>query len=276
MDRTLPASWRLPRLAYLVVVAVVIAIGIVNVLWAVTDWHFNDLHAYYSAAERLRSGEVLYGGDVTPWTAYRYAPWFAFAFLPLSLLPWGLAAVVWTTFTMLCSLLAIWPLLRSQRREALLLAGIMGPLLVALSASGNVQAPMIALLVWALGTRWGPIAIGIAASLKMTPILLVLAYFGTGEWRKAVLSAAVTAFLWAPIILFRIEPITFDFGGAAVTIVVWITLAAIGILGAIVVSRRWPRYRLLAASVAVYLITPRLYLYDATILLVSSRARAAR
>ncbi len=141
------------RVARLVVIAIIVAIGLVTIGWAFTDWHFNDLHAYQSAALRIRDDGQLYGGDVTPWTAYRYAPWFAYAFVPLSYLPWSLLVVTWTGFTLACSVLAVLPLIRDGRAEALALAAIFGPLLVAVSASGNVEAPMIALLVWTTGTR---------------------------------------------------------------------------------------------------------------------------
>lgn len=267
MARTQPAPMAI-RGSWLLSVAIVVAIGIVNLIWAFTDWHFNDLNAYYEAALRIREGDVLYGGEVQPWTAYRYAPWFAYAFLPLSYLPWTVLAVAWSVFTIGCSVLAVWPLIRHRTRPALMLAGIMGPLLVAVSASGNIQAAMVALLVWTVHGRWGPVTIGLAASLKVTPILLALTYLGRREWRRAAVAAVVAIVLWAPALAFTIEPITLN-GGGGLSTVEWLVLGGGSIAGAVIVSQHWPRYGLLSTGVAAYLATPRLFLYDTTILLVS-------
>jgi hypothetical protein len=258
------------RVARLVVIAIVVSIGVVNIIWAFSDWTLNDLHAYQAAALRLRDGGDLYGGNVTPWTAYRYAPWFAYAFVPLASLPWSVLVVVWTGFTLSCSVLAIVPLLRDGRPQALLLAGIFGPLLVAISVSGNVQASIIALLVWAIPTRWGPIAIGLAASLKVTPILLCIGYLSSRQWRQALTAATIAALLWAPVLFFQISPITFDSGGAAIGAWAWVVLGGGATLGAMLLARAAPRYAWLAAAAAAYLSTPRLYLYDTTILLAAT------
>jgi hypothetical protein len=258
------------RIARLVVIAIVVAVGLVNLIWAFSDWTFNDLHAYQSAALRLREGGELYGGNVTPWTAYRYAPWFAYAFVPLASLPWNVLVVAWTGFTLACSLLAILPLLRDRRPQAVLLAGIFGPLLVAISLSGNVQAPLVALLVWALPTRWGPIAIGLAASLKLTPILLCIGYLSSRQWRQALTAAAIAILLWAPVLFFQISPITFDSGGAAIGTWAWVVLLGGSTLVALWLAYRRSRLAWLGAAVAAYLSTPRLYIYDTTILLTAT------
>lgn len=254
------------RLAQGLSIAIVVGIGIATLIWAITDLHFNDLRSYQAAALRIREGEQLYGGDVTPFNKYYYAPWFAFAFVPLSYLPWELMMVGWTSFTVASSVVVVWPLARHGSLAGKLAAAILGPILVALSMSGNVHAPMLALLVLLLPTRWGPVAIGIAASLKATPIILVMAYLGRREWRHAALALLVAAALWAPILLFKLAPVTFDPGGAATPTEAWIGLGALGVAAAFVVSRRWPRHRWLASGVAVYLATPRLYVYDITIL----------
>jgi hypothetical protein len=252
------------------VVAIVVAVGLANLIWAFTDWSFNDLHAYQSAAVRLRDGGELYGGDVSAWTAYRYAPWFAYAFVPLTYLPWTVLAVLWTGFTLVCSVVAVWPLVRDRRPAALLLAAIFGPVLIAISLSGNIQAPLIALVVLALPTRWGPIAIGVAASLKVTPLLLCIGYLSRRQWRCAVLACVVAIGLWTPVLLFAIAPITFDSGGAAVSTVDWLTMGGLATLISLLLARRGSGATWLAAAVAAYLSTPRLYLYDTTILVTAA------
>lgn len=257
------------RLGRLVTIALVLGLAIANLTWAVADLHFNDLDSYRAAAVRIREGEQLYGGDVTPFNKYYYAPWFAFAFIPLSYLPWEVLALAWTSFTVACSVVAIWPLARHGSEAALAAAVLLGSILVALSISGNVHAPMLAMLVILLRTPWAPVAIGIAASLKATPILLVLAYVGRGQWRSALLAVLVGSALWAPVLLFDIAPITFESGGAALDMGVWLALAAFGGVAALTIAVRSPRHRWLASSAAVFMATPRLYVYDVTILVAS-------
>jgi hypothetical protein len=261
---------RVDRLARVIAVAVVVGIGIATVIWAVTDVHFNDLDSYRAAALRIRSGEQLYGGDVGPFNKYYYAPWFAYAFVPLSYLPWEVLTAVWTAFMVLCSGVAVWPLVTIRTTYSLLAAAIFGPTLFALSMSGNVHALMLAMLVLLLPTRWGPLAVGVAASLKATPILLTIAYIGRGEWGRAAAAGAVGVLLWSPILLFDIAPITFDSGGAALSLGPWLGLAAAGAIAALITTVRWPRHRWLASAAAVYLSTPRLYVYDLTILVVAA------
>ncbi len=267
-------TWsRLPRI---VALAIAVGIGIATIIWAVGDLHFNDLESYRAAALRIRDGEQLYGGDVGPFNKYYYAPWFAYAFVPLSYLPWEALVVVWTTITVGSTGLAVLPLLRHRSPEALTALAIFGPTLFALSLSGNVHAPMLAALVLLLRTRWGAIAIGVAASLKATPILLVIAFVGRREWGRAATAILVAALLWAPIMSFDLAPITFDSGGAALRLDFWIALASIGTLGALITTVRWPQYRWLASSAAVFMATPRLYVYDITILALAVPPTPAR
>ena len=49
---------------------------------------------------------------------------------------------------------------------------------------------MIAPLAWFIGGRSGPLWVGIAASLKIFPILYVLTYLGRGQWVRALVAVA--------------------------------------------------------------------------------------
>lgn len=65
-----------------------------------------------------------------------------------------------------CSCLAVWPVLRTRSQEGLVLALFTWPMMIYVSVSGNVHAALVAALVYGLRTRWGPIAIAFAASLR--------------------------------------------------------------------------------------------------------------
>ena len=55
-----------------------------------------DVAAYWNAAERLRNGETLYAaGAANASDLYRYAPWFAFAWIPLTYLPFEAVVSAW-------------------------------------------------------------------------------------------------------------------------------------------------------------------------------------
>src|SRR5688500_20166301 len=83
--------------------AILIAYALAALLAVTTHWYFEDADAYWNAAHRLRSGEPLYiGGGAEPWT-YRYAPWFAWVWVPRSFLP---HTVVMSFWAVLLALLA--------------------------------------------------------------------------------------------------------------------------------------------------------------------------
>ena len=102
---------RLPawRYARLIAIAVIVAIGVNSIVYAIFDWHLADMHVYQDAALRIRAGEPLYGGDVDALSAYRYAPWFAYAWVPLTYLPQAVIDVGWSVFLLAGSALALWP-----------------------------------------------------------------------------------------------------------------------------------------------------------------------
>src|SRR5688500_6182002 len=79
----LPA-WRFARV---IAIAVIVAIGVISIVYAIFDWHLADMHGYQDAPPRIRAGEPLYGGDVDALSAYHYAPWFAYAWVPRTYLP---------------------------------------------------------------------------------------------------------------------------------------------------------------------------------------------
>jgi hypothetical protein len=174
---------------------------------------WTDGQVYWAAGERLATGEPLYPADVDPDSAYKYAPWFAWAWVPLTYLPEPLVAVGWTA-----GMLAAWAL----PLPAFLRAGWTGravvflaapPLLVA-ALGGNVQPALVAILYAGLDRRWGPAAIGLAASLKIFPVLFVVVYAARREWLRAGIGIALGALLWLPTLAYGVEAYPGVIGGA--------------------------------------------------------------
>ena len=252
------------RLARIVVLAIVIGIGFNHVWWSITDWHLDDMNAYWDAGMRLRTGGELFPpvSDVLASEIYRYSPWFAWLWTPLTLLPRLLVEVGWSIVLLAASGLAIWPL---ARRGAWLAVALFLPILIGISSGGNVHALLIAALVLGVERRSGPLWIGIAASLKLFPILFVLTYVGRRQWLRAAVACALAGLLLAPYLLYDLSNYVTTAGGAAL-LWDWPIVYAIAVIAAIVVALRLAptRHGWLAAGVAVVLALPRSFLYDVT------------
>lgn len=268
------------RLARTVALAVVIGIGLFNLYQAAANWTLSDASAYWHAALRLRDGAPLYPllTDVDASEVYRYAPWFAWLTVPATWLPAQVAGAVWSALLLAASGLAIVPLVRAR---AWLLVAFFAPILVGISAVGNVQPILIAALVWGVERRSGPVWIGVAASLKIFPILFAVVYLGRGEWARAMLAAVVAVALWAPALAYDLRGYATEPGEAASLFGVPALWAVVVVAGAILTVRlARTRFGWLAAAVDVVVSLPRLFVYDVTFLMVGAvpaeRIRPAR
>lgn len=258
------------RLARTVALAVIIAIGINHLFWAATDWHLRDAGAYWEAAMRLREGQPLFPPvtNVESSEVYRYAPWFAWLWVPLTYLPRGLVSVGWSLVLVAASIAAVLPL---WRQRAWVAAAFFLPILIGISATGNVHPLLIAGLVLGVERRSGPVWIGLAASLKAVPILLVLTYLGRREWLRAAAAAAFTAVLVAPMLLYDLSNYVTTAGGAPL-LIAWPPVYVGVVVAAILLSLRLARSRWgwLTSATAVSLALPRFFLYDVTYLMVGA------
>ena len=129
----------LVRLSRIVALAVIIGIGFNHVWWSVADWHLSDMNAYWEAGLRLRLGGALYPpvNDVIASEVYRYSPWFAWLWAPLTLLPRTIVEVAWSVILLASSFVAVWPMVR---RGAWIGVAFFLPILIGISAIGNVHA----------------------------------------------------------------------------------------------------------------------------------------
>jgi len=257
----LPA--RVVRLARLVALAVIVGVGISELWFAVSQWTMTDSAAYWNAAMRLREGAPLYPvvGNVEASDVYRYAPWFAWLTVPFTYLPIWLAGAIWSLILVAGSFVAVVPL---ARRGAWIQVAFFFPILIGISAYGNVQALLVASLVWTVDRWSGPAWIGVAASLKIFPILFALTYLGRGQWLRALVAVAVAAILWAPALFYDLRGYVTESGQAGLfdNSVVWVAVAAAAAAAAIALARSWVGW--LASAAAVVLGAPRFFIYDVT------------
>ena len=278
--------WRrrwLPRLA----IGLLLFFALTDIWLRMGNWHFEDVGAYWEAAHRIRSGLPLYGGPSDPdsYRVFRYAPWFAYAWVPLSYLPLQIAELAWGIGLAVASGTVLWALIRLRTGASLALAVVLIPMFFSLVQVGNVQPLVVAMLAFGVSRRSGPLWIAVAASLKAVPILYLLVYLARREWRRTAVAVAATAVLVAPMLLSDLSGYATDPGASFslyyyVSPLVWavVGVAAVG-LAASLAWRRSP-FVWVAISVAVMLVAPRAHPTYATFvvvgLLAGARDRIAR
>ena len=211
-------------------------------------WNPADAGAYYDAASRLAHGEPLYPAiHPDAHEVYRYAPWFAYAWIPLTAMPRDVAMHAWSLAMLACSLVAVWPLARRGTAAALVLAALLGAFLAETAMFGNAHPAVVALLVVASRTRWLPLAVGVASSIKLVPLLFLAPWLSRGRWANAGAALGTAVSLWAPALLFDLSAYVTDPGTGllsfyAVSPLLWGSLAALSALvaaWAVLAKSRW-------------------------------------
>lgn len=257
-------------------VAIALAVGI-SVAGLVGNWigfRFDDVNAYWDAALRLRAGEPLYAagpGDTI--SHYRYAPWFAYFWVPLTFLPRSLVELLWGIPVTAAGAILLWHLGR-RGWAGMALAGLLGVQLIWSIRGGNPQSLIVAGLYFGLYTRWGPFVIAAAATLKVLPLAFALVYVARREWGRLVATLSLTALLASSLLAHdlsgygsRAGNVGTNFALLELSPVLWALLA---VAAAVIVG--WLAWRgspatALAAATAALAVTPRLVLYDTTLLL---------
>ena len=238
----------------------------------------SDVAAYWGAAERIRAGEPLYvAGVANASDLYRYAPWFAYAWVPLTFLPRDLVTVAWVGLMFAAAIASTLPLLRQGLAGAAAFT-LFAPLQVQGAVFGNVQPLLVLILLWGVERRGGPLWIAIGASLKAVPLLLALVYAGRGEWRRAGLAVLLTAILVAPGLLFDLsgystQPGPGNMSLISVAALLYVAVAVVMACLAYLAARS--SYRWVAGALAMIALLPRFLTYEISFLLVGV-ARAPR
>jgi len=262
-----PLGW-----ASFVVLAVLLALAAYALTtYAVSREVGSDVSAYWNAAERLRAGQPLYvAGASNASDLYRYAPWFAAGWIPLTYLDRSAVTAAWVGLMIGAALLSTLPLLRRGPAGWGAFA-IFAPLQLQAAMFGNVQPLLVLLLMWGVERRAGPLWVALGASLKATPLLLAIVYAGRGEWRRAALTVGLTAVLLAPAFLFDLSAYPTSSGPnqmslAGVSVWLWLPVAVAAVAVVVAVART--RFAWLAGAFAVIAALPRLLDYEIGFLLI--------
>ena len=179
-----------------------------------------DLQVYLGGAhEALHHSHSLYKWEFEehPGIQFTYTPFAALAFAAGLALPFKALMAVVTVVSLFCLVATIWIAFRqlgwektSRLGATLLLSGLLlwtEPVQRALYL-GQVELALMALVVWDLcqpdRRRWKGAATGIAAGIKLVPLLFIVYLLLTRRFRQAVVAAG--AFVVTVIIGFIVYP----------------------------------------------------------------------
>lgn len=254
--------------------ATLIGLSIAFLIWAADSANLSDANGYWAAAIRLGEGRALYPAITDPNAAdvFRYAPWFAAMWVPLTYAPKALVMTGWVITLVAASLVAALPLLRSSSTSIRLGGVLLVCVLLRTTAVGNVQPLVMALLMLGLRSRVAPVCIALAASLKAVPFLFVLVLLRQRRWLAAGIASVLTAILVLPMALWRAPGL--DAAGASLSLfyqlnpMVWAGAAGLITAVAVLETARKKRYAPLWTAAAAVAVLPRLLLYDASYLAV--------
>jgi len=181
-----------------VALAVVIAaVGAYLVLCLAVPFTASDLMVYRDEGAAVRHGQDLYGSllGATGHSHATYPPFAAALFVPFSYLPAQLCVLIALVANALLLVVAVRLSFRLAGREAspaeaTLAVGLLlwaEPVFTTFRY-GQVNLLLLVLVLWDFqpGRRHRGIATGIAAGLKVTPLIFVGYLVLTGRWRAAV------------------------------------------------------------------------------------------
>ena len=176
---------------------------------------FTDLFVYLYGGRAVLDGLPLYG-SVDPVTRlhFTYPPFAAVVMVPLALLPPWLAAALWTAASVGAIAAVVWVVRRALDRPtpgwlvALMTAAALAlePVWQNLAFGQTNLFLMLAVVVDLLRPtrRWSGVLVGIAAGLKLTPLVFVVLLVLIG--RRATARRAALAFAGTVAVGFVVAP----------------------------------------------------------------------
>ena len=215
---------RTPRWVWPVVGALLLAQAVVLALWPAAHLLMIDLQVYRAGGEHLLTGTSLYDGGVLLDLPFVYPPFAALVFVPLTVLPlpllklaWTLAGVALVVFVVRHSADLVG--MRANPPVAALLVAV----LLALDPIrttfylGQINVVLLAVVLADVTGRPGRlrgVGVGLAAAVKLTPLVFVVYLVLIGRVRAAV--TALVTFVAAVGVGFLVAPAdshTFWFAG---------------------------------------------------------------
>lgn len=192
-DRRVAALWSI----FVVVAAASSA------LVALRPDRLSDLHIYRGALLHLHAGHPLYDFVAENGGPFTYPPFAALVLWPVAAVPEGVAQGIWLALTCL-AVVAIAAavgrvLVGPGRRRALVVPAVACALMLSAPVQSNLRFGQVSIFIVLLalldGTGVVPprlrgVLVGVAAAVKLTPLLFVVYFLATGRYRDAARAAA--------------------------------------------------------------------------------------
>jgi alpha-1,2-mannosyltransferase len=194
---------RTTRLALPITAALLLVQAVVLAIWPAAHLLMIDLQVYRAGGEAVRRAMPLYDGGILLDLPFVYPPFAAVVFVPLTLLPLPLLKLLWTVAGLAALVFVV-------GRCAALVGVRVDPTTTALLTAtllaldpirttfylGQVNVVLLALVLADLTGRPGRlrgVGVGLAAAVKLTPLLFVAYLLLTGRRRPALTALATFA-----------------------------------------------------------------------------------
>ncbi|HEX2774611.1 MAG TPA: glycosyltransferase 87 family protein [Micromonosporaceae bacterium] len=171
----------------------------------------SDLHIYYGAVQAVQAGRPLYEYVAENGGPFTYPPFAALVLGPLTALPEPAVRVLWLALT--CAAVAAVAAATSgaiatpPHRRPLLVAALACGVLVSAPTQSNLRFGQVSMFIVLLAlldgagrtpARYRGLLVGVAAAIKLTPLLFVGFFLLAGRYRDA--GRAVAAFVGCAVV----------------------------------------------------------------------------
>ncbi len=182
-----------------------------------------DLHSWLLGGRAVIEGRDPYSLHTAGWMWFALPPWFALAMVPMAALPVGVAAAAWETVALAAAAAAVWlgaRVVACGRRPRDFVLALAPFLLVFRTFDSDLRllqinsivlaAIVVGLLLVVRGREFaGGLALGVAACVKLTPVLFLPYLLFTRRLRA---SAGVTC---GVVVLATLPAVWFGWSGNA-------------------------------------------------------------
>jgi alpha-1,2-mannosyltransferase len=198
-----------------VAAALLVTQAVVLAIWPAPHLLMIDLQVYRAGGEAVLHGTPLYDGGILLDLPFVYPPFAAVVFAPLTVLPVAVLKVLWTVLNLALVVVIV-------RRSAVAIGTSLGAAATALLVAvvlaldpvrttlylGQINVVLLALVLADVtgrqGSRWCGIGVGLAAAVKLTPLIFVAYLLLVGRLRAA--ATAVLTFAAAIGLGFLLAP----------------------------------------------------------------------
>jgi alpha-1,2-mannosyltransferase len=210
------------------IAAVLLWFAVCTVIWPVGMWMQIDLEVYRAGGLAVLDGRSLYDHPLVASLMFTYTPFAAIIFAPLALLPLVGTEIVYSVVTVLLLLFAVarcWRWLGYRRDRAAVGIVLLGAALALMFEPvrttlylGQINVLLLAIVVADLlrlrRSSWTGVGVGIAAGIKLTPLVFIPYLLLTRQFKAA--GVATASFVGTIALGFVIKPkdaYSYWFGG---------------------------------------------------------------